>query len=152
MKQNRVFIISLALFSLLTGYLLSAISFVGKAGISLFYTQYQFLKTWWKGALLVFIVWIVLFTILHSVNKRVSKTSSNIIFTVYLSIAMAELFFSYTDFRTSLSHRWLGERFHLGVYLFWLGWTAIAMFLLLKKKTLIEDFAPKTQSNSSEPF
>lgn len=140
LKQNTIFVISLALFSLLTGYLLSAISLIGKAGISLFYTQYQFLKTWWKGALLVFIVWIVLFTFLQALDKRISKAASNIVFTVSLSIAIAGLFFSYADFRTSLSHRWLGERFHLGIYLFWLGWIAIALFLLLKKKTLFEDF------------
>lgn len=151
-KQNLIFIISLALFSMFTGYLLSAISFIGKAGISLFYTQYQFLKTWWKGALLVFIVWIVLFVILYVMKKRVSKAASDIIFTVLLSISIAGLFFSYADFRNSLSHRWLGERFHLGVYLFWLGSIAIVLFLLSKKKTLSEDFALKTQSNSSEPF
>ena len=114
--------------------------------------QYQFLKTWWKDALLVFIVWIVLFTILQAISRRVSKVASNIIFTVTLSIAMAGLFSSYIDFRNSLSHRWLGERFHLGVYVFWLGWIAIALFLLLKKKTLFEDFSPKTPSNSSDPF
>jgi len=152
LKQNSIFVISLALFSLLTGYLLSAISFTGKAGITLFYMQYQFLKTWWKDALLVFIVWIVLFTILQAISRRVSKVASNIIFTVTLSIAMAGLFSSYIDFRNSLSHRWLGERFHLGVYVFWLGWIAIALFLLLKKKTLFEDFSPKTPSNSSDPF
>ncbi len=152
MKQNQVFVISLALFSLLTGYLLSAISFTGKAGISLFYTEYQFLKTWWKGALLVFVVWIVLFTILHTISKIVSKAASGIIFTVSLLTALTGLLFSYADFRNSLSHRWLGERFHLGIYLFWLGWMAIVLFLLLKKKTPFQDFAPKTQSNSSEPF
>ncbi|CAA9510987.1 MAG: hypothetical protein AVDCRST_MAG96-2457, partial [uncultured Segetibacter sp.] len=49
MKHQPILIISLAFFSVITGYLLSAISLVGRAGISLFYTQYQFLKTWWQG-------------------------------------------------------------------------------------------------------
>ncbi len=120
MKRIYLLVISLALFSLITGYLLSAISFVGRAGISLFYTQYQFLKTWWKGALLVFIVWMTLCFIQSYLYKRASKKTSNIIQTVILMIAISGMYFSYSDFRNTLSHRWLGERFHLGVHLFWL--------------------------------
>ncbi len=136
LKRNYVLVISLAFFSLISGYLLSAISLVGKAGISLFYTQYQFLRTWWKGALLVFIVWMVLCIVQSVLFKNVSKTSSNIILTISLFIAIAGIYFSYSDFRHTLSHRWLGERFHLGVYLFWLGWIAITIFLATKKETL----------------
>lgn len=136
MKREKILIISLAFFSLLTGYLLSAISFVGRAGISLFYTQYQFLKTWWKGALLVFFVWILLFFIQSYLFQRVSKKSSNIIQTVLMMIAIAGLYFSYSDFRNTLSHRWLGERFHLGAYLFWLGWIAITIFVSLQKRPM----------------
>ncbi len=136
MKRNSILVISLVFFSLITGYLLSAISFVGRAGISLFHTQYQFLKTWWKGALLVFIVWIALFILQSVLYKRVSKSTSNIIQTVLLMIAIAGLYFSYSDFRNTLSHRWLGERFHLGVYLFWLVWIVITIFITLQKKPL----------------
>lgn len=134
MKRNSILVISLAFFSLIAGYLLSAISLVGRAGISLFYTQYQFLKTWWKGALLVFIVWMALFIVQLVLYKRVNKKTSNIILTISLMIAIAGLYFSYSDFRNTLSHRWLGERFHLGVYLFWLGWIVITIFPALEKK------------------
>lgn len=140
LKQNVILVISLALFSLLTGYLLSAISFIGKAGISMFYQQYEFLKIWWKGALLVFIVWIGLFLIQNAAYKRVSKANSNIISIVSLLVAIAGLFFSYKDFRNSLSHRWLGERFHLGVYLFWLGCIVISVFFLLKRTSFADTF------------
>lgn len=136
MKRENILVILLAFFSLIAGYLLSAISFVGRASISLFYTQYQFLKTWWKGALLVFIVWIALFIIQSVLYKRASKKTSNIIQTALLIIAIAGLYFSYADFRNTVSHRWLGERFHLGVYLFWLGWIAIIIFLKLQRKPL----------------
>lgn len=130
---------SLALFSLLAGYFLSAISLFGKAGISLFYTQYRFLRIWWKGALLVFSIWIILYLMQAIIYRSVSRATSNIMFTVVLSAAIAGIYFSYTDFRHSLSHRWLGERFHLGVYLFWLGWIAIAVFLLPKKRIVTEE-------------
>ena len=111
---------------------------VGKAGISLFYTQYQFLKSWWKGALLVFIAWMGVFLIQSILHRRVSKKTSNVVVTVSLIIAIIGMFYSYSDFRNTLSHRWLGERFHLGVYLFWLGWIAITIFVALERKPLHE--------------
>lgn len=134
MKRNLIFVISLAFFSLIDGYLLSAISLIGRAGISLFYKQYEFLKIWWKGALLAFTVWIALFILQSVLFKKIK--SLNIISTVLLSIAIAGLSFSYFDFRNTLSHRWLGERFHLGVYLFWLGWIAIVIYF--RRKELLQ--------------
>src|SRR5438105_851933 len=98
-RRNFVLIISLTFFSLISGYLLSAISLVGRAGISLFYTQYQFLKTWWKGALLVFIVWITLFIVQSLFLKKVDRKTFNLIQTVLLMFAVAGLYFSYSDFR-----------------------------------------------------
>lgn len=139
MKPNSIFVLVLALFSMIDGYLLSAISFVGRAGISLFYTEYSFLKTWWKGALLVFIVWLVLFIIQSMISNKASKTTAKIIEAISIVIAVAGLCLSYADFRNSISHRWLGERFHLGVYLFWVGWISIASYLLLAKKEQIVD-------------
>lgn len=126
----------LAIFSLIDGYLLSAISFVGKTGINLFYTEYKFLKSWWKGALLVFIVWMLLFSIQSYFQKKTSKGTSKIVHAVSLIIAVIGGFLSYVDFRNSVSHRWLGEQFHVGVYLFWLGWMAISIFLLTDRKSV----------------
>jgi membrane protein implicated in regulation of membrane protease activity len=122
-----------------------AISIVGRAGISLFYTQYQFLNIWWKGALLVFIAWIALLLIQSYLYKRVSKKTSNIIQAVLMIIAIAGLYFSYSDFRHTLSHRWLGERFHLGVYLFWLGWIAITIFVSIQKQPMVDISAEKSE-------
>lgn len=124
---------------MLAGYLLAGISFVGKAGISIMYSQYQFLKTWWKGALLVFIVWIILFAFQLIVRKRVSKRISKIVSVVLLIVAIAGLLFSYSDFNNTMSHRWLGTRFHLGVYLFWLGWIGVSAFVLLQREPLVID-------------
>jgi hypothetical protein len=138
LKRNAVFILSLTIFSLLDGYLLSAISFVGRAGISLFYTEYQFLKSWWKGAILVFVVWMILFAIQSYLKRKSGNKKSNLISVVMILIAVAGLFFSYSDFRNSLSHRWLGERFHLGVYLFWLGCIVISIVVLMKKAVVVE--------------
>jgi hypothetical protein len=134
MKHNTIYISVIALLSILAGYLLSSISLVGRVGIGLFYKEYRFLKTWWKGALLIFIVWLFLSIIHHILHKKVSKRRYNIISAISLIIAVAGLYFSYSDFSHTLSHRWLGERFHLGVYLFWLGWMGIIIKTLLQKK------------------
>jgi hypothetical protein len=86
--------------------------------------------------LLVFIAWIALFIIQSILYKKAGKKTADIILTISLMTAVAGIYFSYSDFRNTLSHRWLGERFHLGVYLFWLGWIAITIFLAPKRKTV----------------
>ncbi len=102
------------------------------------YTEYRFLKSWWKGALLVFIVWMILLLIQSTIFNKARKAASRMVQVIALLIAVAGLIFSYSDFRNSISHRWLGERFHLGVYMFWLGWVVISVFLLLERRTNIE--------------
>ena len=134
MKRFSIIPLSLAFTALITGYLLSGISFVGRTGINLLYTEYKFLKTWWKGALIVFVVWLLFYGLQFLITRKYNKATANIINITALLIAIAGLVFSYLDFRNTLSHRLLGERFHLGVYLFWLGWIAISFFLLLVTK------------------
>lgn len=139
LKPNTIAILAMAFFSVVAGYLLSGISLIGRVGINLMYKEYRFLKTWWKGAILVFIVWLILFIIQMLVQKRATKAVSNIVHAVLLVIAVAGLYSSYADFRHTTSHRWLGERFHLGVYLFWIGWIAISIFTLMKKRSDVVD-------------
>ena len=51
----------------------------------------------------------------------------------FLLVCLAGLYFTFRDFRTTLSHRWLGERFHLGIYLYWIGLCIISLFFLTTK-------------------
>ncbi|HVG40305.1 MAG TPA: hypothetical protein VM888_01745, partial [Chitinophagaceae bacterium] len=55
-------------------------------------------------------------------------------FLLALAVALIGLYLTYRDFRQSLSHRLMGERFHTGAYLFWLGWISIALFFLIRHK------------------
>lgn len=128
-KNNFLFVGCLAILSLLVGYLFSCISLVGKIGIGLFYHEYKFLKIWWRGSLIVFAIWLVLFLAHAFYYHRLSRMQYHIFSTLSLVASLAGLYFSYADFRNDLSHRWLGERFHLGVYLFWLVWVAIVIFI-----------------------
>jgi hypothetical protein len=122
------------LFSVVVGYLLSNVSFVGKIGIGVFYEQYDFLKDWWKGAILVFAVWIFLYALQSLIQRTASRGVSIAVDIAALLAALVGLYLSYDDFRRDLSHRWLGERFHIGIYLFWIGWLIISIYLLLNRK------------------
>ena len=138
MKKTAIFLSIIAVLSLLSGYLLSSASLIGKAGISLFYKQYTFLKTWWQGALLVFVVLLILFVVQGIVQKKLKRRKSVLVQSLLIVLALVGLYFTYYDFRHTLSHRLLGERFHLGGYLFWLQWIMISIFYLFVKRRPIE--------------
>ena len=121
--------------AVLSGNLLANATWIGKMGIGFFYKEYGFLKTWWKGAMVIFILLMVVYGIAAWAHKLAKKATANIIHTISLLVATCGLLYSYLDFRNDFSHRLLGENFHLGVYLFWLGWMVIAIYFLIKKQT-----------------
>ena len=134
-KTTSFILFLLTALAALTGYLLSKASLVGKAGISLFYKQYGFLKVWWQGALVVLIVWLFLLGIQGWVSRRAKSNNAMLAHIVAIIVAVIGLFFTYHDFRNNLSHRLLGERFHIGGYLFWVGWIIISLYYLFKRRT-----------------
>jgi hypothetical protein len=134
MKRTSLLLFILAALSTISGYLLSKASLVGKAGISLFYKEYQFLKVWWQGALVVFGVLFLLFLAQGAFQRKAARGTANFIHVLCILLALAGLYFTYNDFRHDLSHRLLGERFHLGAYLFWIGWMLVSLFFLAQKK------------------
>jgi len=113
---------------------MSKASFIGRMGINFFYKEYKFLKVWWQGALVVFCVWVLLLLIQGMVQKRNTRKRAIIIHIVCVLAAIVGLYFTYNDFRHSFNHRLLGERFHLGAYLFWIGWIIISLFYLVQKR------------------
>lgn len=131
MKRAKWVVLFLAILSILSGYLMSKASLVGRAGMSLFYTEYNFLKTWWKGALLIFVILIALFIVHGQVQKRMTYKKARSVHIIATIFAITGLYFTYNDFRHTISHHLLGERFHLGVYLFWVGWIVVGALNLL---------------------
>ena len=123
--------------AVITGWTLSKSTFVGKVGINLLHREYAFLNTWWKGALLIWVVWIVLEIIQHRIWKKYSRNINLTVQSTFIALAITGLYFSYLDFRT-FSHGLLGERFHLGGYLFWIGWCIISIFFLQMRNDKIE--------------
>lgn len=134
MRRSASLTLFLALLSVVSGYLLSKASWIGKVGISLFYQEYEFLKVWWQGALMVFGVLIFLYTLQSLVQRMASKSIATAVHLFALVAAFTGLYLTYDDFRQSVSHRWMGERFHIGAYLIWIGWMVISIYLLLSRK------------------
>jgi len=132
MRSNFLFIFFLAVLSVISGFLLSRMSWIGRVGINLMHKEYKFLKVWYKGAGVVFAVWIILFLVQSIVQKKLSLAGSRMVHIAAIIIAIAGLYITYKDFRTDFSHGLLKERFHLGAYLFWIGWMSISLFFLTK--------------------
>jgi len=132
MRSNLLFIFFLAVLSIISGFLLSRMSWIGRVGINLMHKEYKFLKVWYKGAGVVFVVWMLLFLLQSMVQKKLSLASSRMVHIAAIIIAIAGLYITYKDFRTDFSHGLLKERFHLGAYLFWIGWMSISLFFLTK--------------------
>lgn len=135
MRRNLPFVIFLAGLSLLSGWLMSRMSWIGRIGINLFHKDYKFLKTWYKGAGVVFAILLVLFAVQWLVQKRLPIATRRVAHILALIVAIAGLYFTYRDFRTDFSHGLMKERFHLGAYLFWIGWMSISLFFLGERKT-----------------
>lgn len=128
------FLLLLTGLSVVAGYLLSKATLIGRTGIALFYKEYRFFRYWWKGALAVLAVWLLLFLLHHFLQKQLARRQATLLHSTALAIAAIGLYFTYRDFRYDFSHRLLGERFHLGFYLFWIGWMLIGLFHLFQRK------------------
>jgi len=133
-KRISLLLIFLAALASLSGYLMSRASFIGRLGMTFVYKEYRFLKTWWKGALTVFIVWLILLIAQAIIEKKLSKQKATIAYIVFVLLALTGLYFTYSDFQHTTSHRWLKEKFHIGAYLFWIGWIIISVFFMVQKR------------------
>ena len=131
MKRKALFVGGLFLVACLSGVLMSKASWAGRTGMSLFYREYLFLKSWWKGAASVGITWYVLFLIQGLISRSYDRRRTVILHSICILIAIVGFLFTCLDFTNNLSHRLLGTAFHAGVYLFWLGWIAISLYSLL---------------------
>ena len=137
MTRSKGLAFFIVILSIASGYLMSKASLVGKAGMSLFYREYNFLKAWWKGALLIFFVLTAIYFLHWFIQQRCTARQGKTLHRISCFLALAGLYFTYDDFRHTISHHLLGERFHIGVYLFWIGWIAITLFFLTNRKPAV---------------
>jgi hypothetical protein len=130
MRRNIPFILFLGVLSAISGWLMSRMSWIGRVGVNLFHKEYKFLKVWYKGAGVVFAILLAFFIIQWLLNRRLLTPIARTVHIMALLAAICGLWLTYADFRTDFSHGLLKERFHLGAYLFWIGWMSISLFLL----------------------
>lgn len=132
MKKISLPILVLGLLSLLSGWLLSKASLVGRVGIRFFYQEYRFLKIWWQGSLVVFTILILLFLLQGQGLRRLGGKGGALLQIFMMLVCLAGTWLTYEDFQHSITHHLLGQRFHLGIYLFWIGWLLICIFYLFQ--------------------
>lgn len=134
MKRNITYLILLSFLSFVSGYLLSKLSMTGKFGINLLYKQYKFLKNPLKGSTLILSLYLILFLLLYFVYKRWTNNNPNKISILILLLGIIGALLTYYDFVHTLAHKILGQSFHFGAYVFWLGWISIPVYYLANRK------------------
>lgn len=136
-----------AFLSIVSGYLISQATWVSKIGMDLFYKQYTFTQVWWQAALAVFAVLMFFLLVQLFVQKRMAHSTARTVHFILLFAALTGLFFTYNDFHHKFTHHITGENFHLGFYLFWIGWMVISLFYIVQKKP-----AKNEPDADAEPF
>jgi len=120
-----------ALLSWLEAWLISKISFVGRVGIATIHKEYGFLRSGWKTFFLLFGIQAAIIIALNIIQKKLPKKTTLIITSTLLLLGAIGLFITYQDFRHTYTHRILKDQFHLGFYLFWLGWIGSCLFFII---------------------
>lgn len=125
-----------ALLSTISGVLMSQMSFIGKMGISVLYTAYGLFKIWWKTAILLFAIQVVLMLLLLLVKWLLGRRLSPAVLLLFLLFGLVGAYFTYLDFTTT-SHKLMRSSFHTGGYLVWGAWVLSCLYFLvvpLRKK------------------
>ncbi len=130
MKRTILFLLFLAGLAIASGYLMSQMSWIGRLGINLVHKEYKFLKYWWQGAAVVYGVLLLLFVIQSVVHRAAHIAVARIIHFLFLVGAAGGFYLTQQDFSDDFSHHLLKQRFHIGAYLFWVGWACICVFFL----------------------
>ncbi|MFV0195488.1 hypothetical protein OBJ93_08390 [Empedobacter falsenii] len=139
MKNKIIHLLILAFSSLLSGIMISKMSYIGKVGITIIYNEYTILKSWWKTALLLFAIQAIIFVVLSVWKLKTTKRLKQLLLPfIFLSIGIIGLIYTYYDF-TETSHRLLKKTFHFGFYIFWLTWFGNCIFFMSKQKKKLEE-------------
>ncbi len=122
-----------ALLCWLDVYLISKISWIGKLGIATVHKEYRLLRSDWKTFLLLFGLQIILIITLMVIRTK-RPGIKTLVISLLLTLGALGLFLTFRDFIYTYTHRLLKERFHLGFYLFWMGWIGTCIFFLTLKE------------------
>lgn len=130
MKGLGTLIAVQALLSTISGILMSQMSLIGKVGISVLYSEYGIFKIWWKTAILLFVIQLVLIFALWLIKRLLGRRLAVTATLLVLLFGLVGAYFTYVDFTTT-SHRMLKETFHSGGYLFWGSWSLSCLYFMI---------------------
>ena len=137
MKSKTILILIQSSLSLISGILVSKMSFLGKVGISLIYREYSILKVWWQAAIMFFIIQLIVILILSLIKHFYNAKTASLVAIGLFILGLFGVYLTYIDF-TETMHKMLKTSFHAGFYLFWIGFfVTCAYFMNFKpnKKT-----------------
>ncbi|ULT39994.1 cytochrome d ubiquinol oxidase subunit II [Niabella defluvii] len=123
--------------SLLSGNLTAGVSLVGKIGISFSISNFLFFQSWWQSSLVCLACMLVIGIILYFADRSLKGIQRKVVLIASFLVFLLGLYLTFRDFRTDLAHRWLGERFHVGIYLYWIGFCIISLFFALTEKKTV---------------
>lgn len=132
MKGLSTLITLQALLSTVSGIMMSKMSLVGKVSIYFLYRDYGVLKIWWKTALILFGVQLLLIFVLWLSKKLLSTIASRIVAVLFILLILGGTYLTYLDF-TNTSHRYLNQQFHIGAYLVWVAAAITCVFFIFVK-------------------
>lgn len=146
MKNKWVILILIqVIVSLVSGILLSKMSLIGRIGVSTVYSEYGFMKQWYKGFAAVLVIQLLLMAILWMVKRTASYKNFSIVNLVFIIIGLVGLLYTFYDF-TSTSHKYMNNQFHWGGYLVWIGWFITCFFFFFAR------VKPKPVPAAGEPL
>ena len=138
-----------ALLSTISGVLVSQMSFVGKVGISVLYSEYGIFKIWWKTAVLLFALQLLLILVLWLIKLLMGRRLALAAFSLVLLFGLVGAYFTYIDFTTT-SHRMMKESFHAGAYLIWGSWGLSCLYFMIVRRHKRRSETTDPQSTESE--
>lgn len=136
MKHISKIILLQAVLAVISSFLISKMSWIGRIGVTWFMPQYGIFKSWWKTALVLFLVQMIVLGIQYLVKQKANHKNALINTIVFFIIGIIGLYFTYNDFQSTFTHKLMKEKFHLGFYIFWLGWVISCLYFLFSPKKL----------------
>ena len=130
-QKISILILCQAALCWLAAYLISKISLFGRLGIATVHKEYRLLRSGWKTFLLFFSIQVPLIILLSLIQKNFSRKLMISAATLLLILGVWGLWTTYSDFLHTYTHRLLKERFHLGFYIFWIGWMGTCIFFMV---------------------
>lgn len=155
MMKNKWIILILiqVIVSLVSGILLSKMSLIGRIGVSTVYSEYGFMKHWYKGFAAVLLIQMLLMAVLWIVKRAASYKNFSIVNLVFIIVGLLGLLYTFYDF-TSTSHKYMNSQFHWGGYLVWAGWFITSFFFFFArvkpKPVITADQQMQNETNTNQ--